>query len=395
MFLNRITKRASTVLLSGLLGVAVSVSAVPMPTTSAMGIGDIVGIGVGVAQVAQQKEMLTKQYKYINTTEEGREMLFQEFRKNQGVNDDPELNGKLDIIMGRLSEAVAEVDPTIKNLPYKYFINMDKSLNASCAMGHVMTVNTGTFYHLANDDEIAAVVGHEMGHGQKDHVFKSLTSRFDKELLASIGVALASGSNTGALLGNIVGNLALKHSIVHADKRHEWEADGMAFEYITHTDYNPGACAAVMQRFIDLMGTQKQSTGEMLFNPSDHPNSEARRDKYVKQLGEYSGNHVTAKNGTVFVNGNAFVTPAPAAGMSAMERSYFVFGNLAAAYHNHHSSNSAYVENGTVMLGPQAIFTPTGQDESADVLAERLNSIKDLKADSGNKKNDKKDKKAK
>lgn len=391
MFLNRITKRASTVLLSGLLGVAVSVSAVPMPTTSAMSIGDIVGIGVGVAQVAQQKEELRKYCNYLNNNEEGREALFQEYKSKYGVNDDWELNQKLDIIMANLSTAVAEVDPSIKEKPYKHFINQQSEINAFCAMGHVMSVNSGTFRHLPNDDEIAAIVGHEMGHGQKDHVVKSVTSSFDKTLLANIAVAASGGS----VLSTLVGNLALKHSIVHADKRHEWEADGLAFEYITHTNYNPGACAAVMQRFMELMGSHKQSTGDMLFNPSDHPNTEARRDKYVKQLGEYSGNHVTAKNGTVFVNGNAFVTPVSAAGMSAMERSYFVLGNLAAAYHNNHSSNDAYVENGTVMLGPQAIFTPTGQDESADVLAERLNSIKDLKADAGNKKDDKKDKKAK
>ena len=34
--------------------------------------------------------------------------------------------------------------------------------------------------------------------------------------------------------------------------------------------------------------------------------------------------------------------------MSSAERSYFVFGNLAAAYHNGHSKESAYVSDGTV-----------------------------------------------
>ena len=374
MLLSKIKKQICVTLVSTVAGLSFSFSAVPMPETSAMGLGDIIGIGVGVAQVAQQKEELRKYCNYLNSNEEGREALYQEFRKQYGVNEDVELNQRLEQIMTNLSNAVAEVDPTIKDKPYKYFISQDGSINAACGMGHVMTVNTGTFRYIPNEDEIAAIVGHEMGHGQKDHVIKSQTSSFDKTLLANIAVAAAGGS----VLTNLVGNLALKHSIVHSDKRNEWEADGLAFEYMTHTNYNPGACAAVMQRFIELMGTQKQNMGEMLLNPSDHPNTEARRDKYIKQLYEYSGNHVTMKDGTVIVNGEKFVTPAPDAGMSSMERSCFVLGNLAAAYNHGHGTADAHVENGVVMLGPQAILTPVTGDESAEVLAERLNSIKNL-----------------
>ena len=374
MLLKKIKKQICAALVATVTGISLSLTAAPMPSASAMGLGDIVGIGVGVAQIAQQKEELRKYCNYLNSNEEGREALYQELQKQCGVNDDVELNQKLDRIMSNLSSAVAEVDPTINDKPYKYFVSQDGSINAACAMGHVMMVNTGTFSYIPNEDEIAAIVGHEMGHGQKDHVIKSQTSNFDKALLANIAVAAAGGS----VLTNLVGNLALKHSIVHGDKRHEWEADGLAFEYMTHTNYNPGACAAVMQRFMELLGSQKQDFAGNLLNPSDHPNTEARRDKYIKQLYEYSGNHVTMKDGTVIVNGEKFVTPAPADGMSGIERSCFVLGNLAAAYNHGHGTADAHVENGALMLGPQVIMIPANGDEAAEVLAERLNSVKDL-----------------
>lgn len=371
MFCKKTMKKISAAALSAVLGMSLSFSAVSMPEASAIGLGDVVGIGIGAAQAAQQKEQIMKEYRYLNTDEEGREMLFQKFQNDYGVNDDYELCQRFDTIMANLSAAVAEVDPSINERPYKYFISQDNSINAACGMGHVMMVNTGTFRYM-NDDELAAIVGHEMGHGQKDHMIKSLSSNMDKTLLASIAVAATGGT----ALANVLGSLTLNQSIVHADKRKEWEADGLAFEYIVHTNYNPGACAAVMQKFIDLMGPQKQNFGEMLLNPSDHPNSEARRDKYAEKLSEYSGKHVTAKNGKVMVNGKDFVAPAPAGGMSAMERSYFVFGNLAAAYNHGQNKGDAHVENGTVMLGLQPILTPVEGDESAEVLAERLNSIK-------------------
>ena len=338
MLLKKIKKQICAALVATVTGISLSLSAVPMPAASAMGLGDIVGIGVGVAQIAQQKEELRKYCNYLNSNEEGREALYQELQKQCGVNDDVELNQKLDRIMSNLSSAVAEVDPTINDKPYKYFVSQDGSINAACAMGHVMMSN------------------------------------FDKTLLANIAVAAAGGS----VLTNLVGNLALKHSIVHGDKRHEWEADGLAFEYMTHTNYNPGACAAVMQRFMELLGSQKQDFAGNLLNPSEHPNTEARRDKYIKQLYEYSGNHVTMKDGTVIVNGEKLVTPAPADGMSGIERSCFVLGNLAAAYNHGHGTADAHVENGALMLGPQVIMIPANGDEAAEVLAERLNSVKDL-----------------
>lgn len=337
-----------------------------------MGAESLIGLGIGVAQVAQQKQQVMNYFKRLNSTPEGQQEILAQLKERNKVNDDYELNQRFDVIMANLTNAVAEVDPSVHNLPYAYFINQQGSINAACSMGHVMMVNSGTFRHIVSDDEIAAIVGHEMGHGQKNHVINGISSQIDKTLIAQAAVALSGGS----ALSGVIGNLALNHSIVHGNKQHEWEADGLAFEYMTHTSYNPGACAAVMQKFIEVMGDQKQDLGSMLLNPSDHPNSEARRDKYVKQLYEYSGNHVTAEKGTVLVNGKKFTVPAPAGGMSTMERSYFVLGNLAAAYHHGHASAAAYVENGTVMLGPQAIIAPVEGDESAEVLAERLNSIK-------------------
>ena len=80
----------------------------------------------------------------------------------------------------------------------------------------------------------------------------------------------------------------------------------------------------------------------------------------------------------VKVNGKDFIKPAPAAGMSSAERSYFVAGNLAAVYHNNAKKAvpTATVANGILMMGNQPIISPQGSDPSADELAARLNTIK-------------------
>ena len=109
---------------------------------------------------------------------------------------------------------------------------------------------------------------------------------------------------------------------------------------------------------------------------ADHPSNTSRRDNYVKKLTAMSGGKVTAEDGTVYVNKKALVTPAPANGMSSAERSYFVMGNLAAAYKNGHAASRAYADGRTVMLGAQPIISCTDGDRSANEIAQLLNEIK-------------------
>ena len=338
---------------------------------------DIIGAGIAIgAQAAQANAQINANIKYFDTTEEGRLKLYDSFREKYGVCEDVEFNSKLDRIMSNLSRGIAVVDPTINDKPYKYFISNQESINAACSMGRVMMVNVGTFRKITNEDELAAIVGHEMGHGQKSHVAKGNKKHLQKAITASIAGTAVGATIGGGALTSIITNVALNHSIAHGDRKQETEADLLGLEYMTHTNYNPGACAAVMQKFVEMSIGSKQSSTMSFFNPSDHPDSEKRRDACAKKLTEYSRNHVTAKDGVVSVNGKTFVTVAPSSTMSGAERSYFVMGNLAAAYHNGLDKNEATVQNGTVMLGAQEIITPVEGDEDAYALAERLNAIK-------------------
>ena len=369
--MKKFTKKFAAGLTAAALGLSLTLS----PTTAeALSWGDAIQIGGAVISANQQMAEVKKQIDLINNTEEGRQALYQKFRETYGVSENVAKAGRLDNIMSNLSAAVAKVDPTIKEKPYLYFVADQKSVNAACGMGHIMMVNDGTFDFFATDDEIAAIVGHEMGHGQKDHTAKSVKDSINKQMIAQIGVTAAGGTT----LANLIGALALTNTIADYGRGKENEADNLAWDYILHTNYNPGATAAVMQRFVEAGIGKKQSGLEMLFNPSDHPDSEKRRDNYAKKLFEYSKQHaeVDKKTGKVMVNKKEFVIPAATNKMSSAERAYFVLGNLATAYHKGFDKQAATVSNGTVYLGSQAILTPIDGDESAETLAARLNEIK-------------------
>ena len=324
-----------------------------------------IGIGAVLIQAAVMKNQMDKEFKALNDTENGRTQLFYQFQQKTGVNNDPQINARMDRIMANLTKAVGQIDATIYDKPYKYYVSNDSSLNAFCSLGHVMVVNTGSFNQLSTDDEIAAIIGHEMGHGQKDHVIKGNKKNLTKTVLAQVG-AVAVG---GGVVASAVAGLGAKGSIAHSNRKYETEADNLGWEYILHTDYNIGAPAALMQKLWELSEGKK---GGMF---ADHPDTNKRRDNYAKKLYEYSGKHVSAKDGVITIDKKIFMTVAATDYMSSSERSFLVLGNLAKAYHNGKTSSQATVYNGAVYLGDMEIVKPAYGDEDAYTLANRLNEF--------------------
>ena len=355
---------------AGIIGLTAGLTVLPSAPVHAAVLGNVLGTVVAGAAAYQQ---LDKTIDYIDNTEQGRRELFQAFQEKQGVVENAYLQGMLDRVMSRVSAGIAASDPSINQKPYLYFINKDKSFNAFCSMGHVMSVNQGLFDLIQNEDEIAVVLGHEMGHGQKNHVAKAARKR----LISAIGLsAIANSTGAGVLNKLVLNTLAGQINNVHITKPGEWEADNLAFDYITAAGYNPGATAAIWQRVTEAYGKSKKNFVGDIFSPSDHPTHEQRIANYVKKLNAMSGKHATAEKGVVKVNGKSFVKPAAADGMSGAERSYFVLGNLAAAYQNGHAKQNAYASGNTVMLGQQPIIRCASGDPSASELAALLNNIK-------------------
>ncbi len=341
------------------------------PVAQASLLGTAIGIGTTLAEGNAMRKQVKELIKKFNETPEGQQALYQQFREKFGVDDNIEYNEKLDRIMANLTRGVAAVDPTINDKPYKYFVAAQDDLNAACTMAHVMMVNRGTFKALPNEDEIAAIVGHEMGHGQKNHAVKGLEKQVNQRITSGL-----LGATIGGGIAGLITDVALNHTFAHKDKKFETEADSLSVDYLVNTSYNLGATAAVMQRFVEMSIGKERSRAEAFFKPSDHPDSARRRDACAKKLFEYSGKHVEAKDGTIKVNKKTFMKPVAAGNMSGAERSYFVLGNLARAYHDGQNKHEATVQNGSVMLGSQIIVTPAEGDEDAQVLADRLNSIK-------------------
>lgn len=329
--------------------------------------------GDAVVGTAIQQQKVKESLDYYEN--DGRNELFEQLKKSDGVVGDQELNEELQNIMTRLTASIAKKEPSIVNKPYNYFINPQTEFNAYCSLGHNLSVNVGVFsFFENNEDKVAAVVAHELVHGQKQHPFTGAQKKMTVDFIQKVAGAQMGGGNKIA-----VDIIATNAKAVGITKPNEWEADNIAFTYLTDAGYNPGAPAAVWQRVIDHMGKGgSKSLFSDLLNPSTHPGEKERLANYAKKLAEYSNNKVAVNSATgeIKINNKTFMKPAAYANMSVLERSYLIAGNLANAYHSKEALAQATNEDGVIKMGDFSIVQPCADDVSADGLVEILNSIK-------------------
>lgn len=129
-------------------------------------------------------------------------------------------------------------------------IDDDTEINAFTLPNGSVYFFTGLLNLLSSDDEIAAVMAHEIGHNARMHVLRG--DKHAKTLsllsLAAILAALAGGregANIAAFSQYALVGVMNGYSI-----EYEKEADSAGVDEMIRAGYNPSAMATVMQRFV-------------------------------------------------------------------------------------------------------------------------------------------------
>lgn len=323
---------------------------------------DWLSAGLAMFQVGAEYAYLNKQVSYLDN--KGRDEYMGQIKNKYGVNTDPTANAMLARIMTRLSDAVALTDDSIVKKPYNYFVNNDKSFNAFCTLGHNMSVNIGAFTKLNyNEDELAFVIAHEMGHGQKNHPAAGVKRALPLSILGALYASQNrnSASSVGAALVTTIGTAKW------VTKPMESQADKLAFDYAVAAGYNVGAGAALWQHILEQNGSKSSGFAE-LFN--DHPTSVSRRDNYNKKITEWSKNQVNVnkETGLITVAGKPFYTPAKTTNMSPQEQAFLIAGNLSAVFHDGGQHDAVWTNSENVLLvGEQPVMSLDGVAEAGTV----------------------------
>ena len=297
--------------------------------------------------------------------------VLQDSIKRDGLSKDETDNAMLNRVTGRLMPAVKSKESI--DLEYTFFVNQKKQANAYSAVGGNISVNLGMFEAVNyNEDELAFIVAHEMGHTQGQHMIKTLNGAVGFGLLAYL--YLERNQNTASqLLTGVVYNNILKKGYGLA---HEWDADGRGFAYATAAGYNPASGAAAFQRLTEQHGDKNYNLlGDVLL-PEEHPSNKQRIAKFMEQTKTYSGNRVSANGTAVILMDKAVIFPSKLPQMSAAERSYLIAGNFARALHDLGKPVPVTItDNGELFMGNYRLMTVTDGDGDAETLVRSINEV--------------------
>jgi predicted Zn-dependent protease len=141
---------------------------------------------------------------------------------------------------------------------FAFFIAKDPVINAFSAPGGYIGINSGLIVITRSEDELAAVMSHEIGHITQNHLQRAYESaKKDTPLMALVALgAIAAGGASGgqaaaaALLG---GQGALMQKEINFTRKDEAEADRTGIETLTKSGYDPNAMAGFFQRMEDEM----------------------------------------------------------------------------------------------------------------------------------------------
>lgn len=170
----------------------------------------------------------------------------------------------------------------------RVYVISHPSFNASMSPNGTMLIFTGALLRFRSEAELAAVIGHELGHYLRRHSLQQMRDVIDKTnflsffsvaVSAGIGAAAAAGGPSIYYPGQAVVNFAelvVIGEIFAFSRNHEREADGYGLLLMSQAGYEPRAFADVWSRLLKEFEADEDFKKRSSFFAT-HPSSEERQ----------------------------------------------------------------------------------------------------------------------
>lgn len=203
----------------------------------------------------------------------------EEFEAEADILKDPELQARLDNIVARLSPHAAR-----PNLDYVIKIINDSDVNAFSIPGGHVYITTAAIEGAQSDDELAAIIAHEMGHNCYQHglILMRKNARYSNTiLLAALAAALSGATREGLANWYTAAQLIRIGIITGYSQDMEFQADKHSVHCLYGAGYNPVAMLTFMERLANESARRGSSHLGIL---RTHPTSRARVEALISEL---------------------------------------------------------------------------------------------------------------
>ena len=168
-------------------------------------------------------------------------------------------------------------------LDLNYKVYLVKDINAFAAADGSVRVFS-SLMDIMNDDELLAIIGHEIGHVKNEDTKDAIKSAYTRAALLD---AASSASNTvTALSESQIGAMANSFLSSSHSRKQESQADDYSYEFMKKHNYNVVGAYTAFKKLEILAGNAKQNGFERMFN--SHPDS-GKRAEAIKKKAEKDG----------------------------------------------------------------------------------------------------------
>ena len=193
--------------------------------------------------------------------------------------------------MQRLTRIMSQFK-NISELNVNYKVYQSNTINAFASGDGSVRVYSGLM-DVMTDDEIFAVIGHELGHLKNKDVRDAYRQAY-LIVAARYGIG-AFNQTAGALSTGILGDIAQELASNAYSRKQEYEADEASFQYCITNGVDAFAMYDALNVLVGLnsSGSTQSQVAQMF---STHPDS-AKRAAKIKSMAEAAGYSYKAKSG--------------------------------------------------------------------------------------------------
>lgn len=178
---------------------------------------------------------------------------------------------------------VKQSDANKSSYPFEFHVLDDnQTVNAFALPGGQIFITTALLTRLETEDELAGVLGHEIGHVIERHGAERMAKHELFQGLGSAAVIATGEPGTQQIVGQVVNITLMSHG-----RSDELESDDLGVKYMMQSGYDPEALIRVMEVLKSASGGSSQPE---FMSSHPHPDNRAEQirysiQKYKKELG--------------------------------------------------------------------------------------------------------------
>jgi predicted Zn-dependent protease len=180
---------------------------------------------------------------------------------------DPEINRYINV----LGDSIAGLTSRGQELEWHFYVVDAPEVNAFAVPGGYIYVNRGLIERTQKMDQLAGVLGHEIGHVVKRHSIKQMEQMQGAQIGVTLGCVLLSACNSDLAQAGI--NVAGSAIFAKFSRNDETEADEVGIQNVVRAGISPNGIPEMFQILINERARNPSAVDNWF---ATHPTEESR-----------------------------------------------------------------------------------------------------------------------